>query len=141
MYILLSVDTFSVTLYCISIILLKIKFFMITCPRETVIIKVATTVEDGSVMSPVKRFTYGSGNHSYGGPTAYSSTRTVVVRQRTEKNDGGRFLLPWVAGPITVKRLPFVGPVFIPSTWFKRCRADAVCMVHFPCESSIVSRF
>ena len=133
MYILLSVDTFSVTLYCISIILLKIKFFMITCPRETVIIKVATTVEDGSVMSPVKRFTYGSGNHSYGGPTAYSSTRTVVVRQRTEKNDGGRFLLPWVAGPITVKRLPFVGPVFIPSTWFKRCRADAVCMVHFPC--------
>ena len=85
MYILLSVDTVSVTLYCISIILLKIKFFMITCPRETVIIKVATTVEDGSVMSPVKRFTYGSG------PTAYSSTRTVVVRQRTEKNDGGRF--------------------------------------------------
>ena len=91
MYILLSVDTVSVTLYCISILLLKIKFFMITCPRETVIIKVATTVEDGSVMSPVKRFTYGSGNHSYGGPTAYSSTRTVVVRQRTEKNDGGRF--------------------------------------------------
>ena len=40
MYILLSVDTVSVTLYCISIILLlKIKFFMITCPRETVIIR------------------------------------------------------------------------------------------------------
>ena len=104
MYILLSVDTVSVTLYCISI-LLKIKIFMITCPRETVIIKVATTVEDGSVMSPVKRFTYGSGNHSYGGPTAYSSTRTVVYSTAENGEERrGPFLLPWVAGPITVKR-------------------------------------